>query len=54
MDKIILDMYSLLKRISDNCTENFSGIGIVVYDERVLTVIVIVICALIINAKTII
>ena len=35
MDKIILDMYSLLKRISDNCTENFSGIGIVVYDERV-------------------
>ena len=34
MDKIILDMYSLLKRISDNCTENFSGIGIVVYDDE--------------------
>ena len=35
MEEILHYMYSLLKRISDNCTENFSGIGIVVYDERV-------------------
>ena len=35
MDKIVLDLYSMLKKIRTNCTDNFSGIGIIVYDENI-------------------